>query len=155
MGQCGSVRDGWVRGAGCSADPGPPRAAGAIGGEAARRAARGARAHLAGLAAEEAVAGHYGRTGRSIAARRWRGPGGEIDLIAREGDRLVFVEVKRAPTFEAALARVTPRKLARLAAAALDYLVGDPRGLSAEMRLDIALVNGRGEVSVIENAWMA
>jgi putative endonuclease len=127
-----------------------PRASRAV---RAARGLRGAVAHRAGLAAEAAVEDHYRRAGRAIAARRWRSPHGEIDLVATEGERLVFVEVKRAETFDLAAARVSARQLARIAAAALDYLVGHPRGQDAEMRFDVALVNGRGEVSVLENAW--
>lgn len=120
-----------------------------------RRAERGARAHCSGLAAEAAVEAHYSRNGGTIAARRWRSRVGEIDLVAREGERVVFVEVKRARTFDAAVARVTGRQLSRIAAAALDFLAGHPRGQDAEMRFDVALVNGRGEISVIENVWAA
>ncbi len=119
------------------------------------RAWRGAVAHRSGLAAEAAVAAHFGRSGRAIEARRWRSPHGEIDLVAREGACVVFVEVKKARTFAAAAERVTERQFRRIAAAALDYLADHPRGQDAEMRFDVALVNDRGEVSVLENAWVA
>ena len=49
------------------------------------RKARGVTSYHAGVAAEEAVARQYERAGLHIAARRWRGKGGEIDLIARDG----------------------------------------------------------------------
>ena len=58
------------------------------------RALRGATAYRSGALAEEAVARHYEERGALIAHRRWRGPFGEIDLIAREGARVVIVEVK-------------------------------------------------------------
>lgn len=45
---------------------------------------------------EELAARALRRAGWRILARRWRGPGGEIDLVAREGERLVLVEVKSA-----------------------------------------------------------
>src|SRR5436305_1142587 len=48
-------------------------------------------------------------------------PGGEIDLIAREGDPVVFVEVKTRRRGEPAEA-VTPEKQRRLTLAALQFL---------------------------------
>ena len=58
----------------------------------AARIRRGARNFAAGLAAEDAVARHYERRGATVAHRRWRGGGAEVDLIAREGGTVVFVE---------------------------------------------------------------
>ena len=60
------------------------------------RRARGRTEHLAGLAAEERIAQDYERRGFPVAGRRWRGQGGEIDLIARDGDALIFIEVKKS-----------------------------------------------------------
>lgn len=45
---------------------------------------------------EELAARALRRLGWRILARRWRGPGGEVDLVAREGAQLVLVEVKSA-----------------------------------------------------------
>ena len=53
-------------------------------------------AYHAGLSAEDRIADDYERRGYSVAQRRWRGKGGEIDLIAQDGDGLVFIEVKKA-----------------------------------------------------------
>lgn len=121
----------------------------------AARARRGARAHLSGLAAEEAVAEHYARAGRPVAARRWRGREGEIDLVARDGEGYIFVEVKRARSFAEAAERVTPRQIGRILAAALEFLIGNPRGMNVEMRFDVALVDGAGRISIVENAFGA
>ena len=49
----------------------------------------GARSYYAGLAAEDQVATLYGRSGRAVCARRWRGSQGEIDLIARYVERML------------------------------------------------------------------
>ncbi len=119
------------------------------------RAARGGRAHLSGLAAEEAAARRYARAGCAILDRRWRGAGGEIDLVARDGGVLVFVEVKRGGSFARAAERLGKRQRARLCASAEEYLGQAPGGLLTEMRFDVALVNGAGEVSVLENAFGA
>lgn len=106
-----------------------------------------------GLAAEAQVAAHYQRSGRPIAARRWRGPGGEIDLIAREGNRLVFVEVKKSSSFARAAERLSRRQMDRICRSAAAYLAGEPMGQDTEMRFDVALVDGYGRIDIIENAF--
>lgn len=121
----------------------------------AGQAARGAMGYHAGLAAEAAVAAHYLRAGLSVVAERWRGRGGEIDLIARDGDGLVFIEVKKSRNFARAAERVTPRQIARIFAAASEFLAGEPAGQATNVRFDVALVNGTGEIEVLENALCA
>ena len=120
---------------------------------AQNRAADGRVAHLAGTAAEASVARHYERRGRSVVHRRWRGAAGEIDLIACDGDGFVFVEVKRARSLEAAALRLGRRQMDRIIAAACEFLGTQPGGMLASMRFDLALVDGRGEVRIIENAF--
>ena len=113
----------------------------------------GAVGYHAGLVAEDIVASDYARRGRPVAHRRWRGSGGEIDLIAREGDRVVFVEVKKSKTFDMAALRLGRRQMDRICSAALEFLAGEPRGQLTEMRFDLALVDGRGATRIIENAF--
>jgi putative endonuclease len=115
----------------------------------------GARSYHAGLAAEDAVERHYGGRGHAVAARRWRGLGGEIDLVLRDGAALIFVEVKLAVSHAAAAWRVTERQMARVMAAATEFVAGEPRAMDTEMRFDIALVDGQGRIEVIENAYAA
>jgi len=122
-------------------------------GESRRR--RGARAHHSGAAAEESVARHYARAGREVAARRWRGEGGEIDLVTRDGEGLIFVEIKRARSFSEAACRLTARQIARIIAAGTEYLGSMPLGQGTPVRFDLALVDGAGRVEVIENAFGA
>lgn len=114
---------------------------------------RGARAHHAGEAAEDIVARHYANLGYTVAERRWRGAGGEIDLILKGPDGLVFVEVKHSRTSDAAALRITPRQIERIYASAGQYLDTQPQGQLTPVRFDAALVNGDGRVEVIENAF--
>ena len=116
---------------------------------------RGAMAHMAGLAAEASVERLYETGGRQIAARRWRGAGGEIDLIARDGAGLIFIEVKQSRRFEDAAAHLSPGQIGRLYAAASEFMAGEPRGLDTEARFDVALVDGGGRVRILENALCA
>lgn len=115
---------------------------------------RGAVAHHAGLAAEDGVARAYRDRGMALAASRWRGAGGELDLILQDGDALVFVEVKKARTFDAAMARVTHRQVARLFAAAQEFCATQPRGALTDMRFDVALVDAHGMVRIVEDAFL-
>ncbi|MBI1873524.1 MAG: YraN family protein [Acidobacteria bacterium] len=64
------------------------------------------------------------RLGYAILARRYRTRFGEIDVIARDGETIAFVEVKMRATeaFGEPAAAVTPRKQRRLGLAAMDYL---------------------------------
>ncbi len=115
----------------------------------------GATSYHAGLAAEDIVARDYQRRGFTLRERRWRGPGGEIDLIFEKAGALVFVEVKKARDFAVAAARITRRQIERICTSAGCYLAVMPMGMSTEMRFDAALVDARGALEIVENAFGA
>lgn len=117
-----------------------------------RKQSEGKIGYLAGLAAEDAVVRTYVRAGLQLAHQRWRGQGGEVDLIFRDGAEVVFVEVKTSRTFARAAARLQPRQMARLMSAAEEFLGDEPKGLLTQMRFDVALVDGTGAVHILENA---
>ncbi len=112
-------------------------------------------ANAAGRAAEDAVARHYAARGAMARDRRWRGGGGEIDLILTDaaGD-IVFVEVKHARTHAAAAHALGAAQMARLARAADTYLGTLPAGRDTPCRFDAALVDRGGAIEVIENAFV-
>jgi putative endonuclease len=114
---------------------------------------RGAAAHQAGRMAEAQVARHYRDRGFAVCETRWRGAGGEIDLILHgaSGGGFVFVEVKTSRDLSRAAAALRPRQFLRLQAAAAEFLGGHPGGLDTPARFDLALVDGRGCVEIIEN----
>jgi len=114
----------------------------------------GTTSYHAGYAAEDIVAQDYSRRGRPVAARRWRGAGGEIDLIVRDGAQVVFVEVKKSRDFARAAARLKRGQMDRLCAAASEFIAGEPQGQLTDMRFDLAMVNRIGAVQIIENAFM-
>jgi len=98
------------------------------------------RAYRRGLLAET-VAGWFLRLrGYRILARRARTPFGEIDLVARRRDLLIFVEVKQRRTRDAALHAVTPRQQARIARASLAWLARHPGLADCNYRFDMILV---------------
>ncbi len=114
----------------------------------------GAVSFHAGLAAEAIVARHYARGGARLREMRWRGDGGEIDLVLEDGAALVFVEVKKGRDFAHAARRIGAAQQARLQQAAGAYLSGCPAGLDTECRFDVALVDGAGRVEILRNAFM-
>jgi putative endonuclease len=76
-------------------------------------------------AAAEALAAEFLRArGLTIVARNYRCRGGEIDLIARDGDTLIFVEVRLRSdaAFGGAAESITAAKKKRLRFAASHYL---------------------------------
>lgn len=113
----------------------------------------GKTSYLSGLYAEESVARDYLARGNQIAAQRWRGSRGEIDLIARDKDGLIFIEVKKARNFARAAERLTRAQMQRIYNTASEYLAGEPNGQNTQVRFDVALVNTNGQIQVIENAF--
>lgn len=113
---------------------------------------RGRMAEAAGRAAEELVARFYALKGAKPLATRWRGNAGEIDLIFREGATVVFVEVKSSASHDAAAASLSRRQQTRILAAAEEYCATLPTGSLTAMRFDVALIDRRGGMRVIEGA---
>jgi len=79
-------------------------------------------AHGFGLWAESLALALLLGKGYRVLARRYRAPGGEVDLIARRGDAIVFVEVKARAQFEAAVAAISEEKRLRISKAARFWL---------------------------------
>lgn len=118
-----------------------------------RRSARGLAAYASGLAGEEAVVRHFAKRGHDLVARRWRGSGGEIDLVFRDGEGLIFVEVKQAKHHAWAAERVSDAQVQRIFATGTEFCDTQPRGQWTDVRYDLALVDAMGRVEVIENAF--
>jgi putative endonuclease len=93
-----------------------------------------------GARAEDICAALMRGAGLRILARNWRCRVGEIDLVAADGDTLVFAEVRlrRGAAFGGAAESVTAAKRARLVAAARHYLAGRPQ---VACRFDVLLLD--------------
>ncbi|GAA5534945.1 YraN family protein [Deinococcus aluminii] len=102
---------------------------------------------MKGADAEARAADHLASLGREVVARNYRIPGGEIDLITREGNVLVFTEVRqrRNARFGGAAESVTPRKLALMRRAALAYLVREHGRDDLPCRLEVLTIDGPAE----------
>jgi len=113
----------------------------------------GQTSYHAGRIAEDIVARDYIDRHHTLAATRWRGASGEIDLILRKGALVVFVEVKKSSSFARAATRLGRRQMDRLVGAASEFIAAEPNGQLTDMRFDLAMVDGQGRVEIIENAF--
>jgi len=103
-----------------------------------------------GKSGEDLAAAELERRGYAIIARRYRTKHGEIDIVARDGETTVFVEVKARATaeFGTAAEAVTLRKQRQLAAMAGEYLALN-RLTSIPCRFDVVAIDGVGEAAVV------
>jgi len=105
------------------------------------------RAKLLGDWGEDLAADFLIRCGYECLARRFRRPGGEIDLVVRNRHVLVFVEVKtRGPrSLAAPEAWIDARKLARLRQVARRWLQENPLPDIRQYRFDVVSIRFGGE----------
>jgi putative endonuclease len=114
-----------------------------------------AAAFRVGLSAEGRAAALLVANGYAIAARRFRTPAGEIDIVARRGNELVFVEVKARGRRADAAEALTPRQRRRIVAAAEIWLRDHPDDGLREIRFDVVLVPPRGRPTHLAAAFDA
>jgi putative endonuclease len=100
-------------------------------------------AHFTGLSAESRAAAYLVAKGYRIVARRFKTSVGEVDIVARRRDVLVFVEVKARNTLDDAAFAVLPRQQQRIVAAAGAWLAGHPEDVESAIRFDAILVAPR------------
>lgn len=114
-----------------------------------------------GRAGEDLVAEYYIRQGYQILERNFVPPTGkqigELDLIVRKDQQIVFVEVKTRTSmkFGGPFEAVTRGKQVRLVRAAKFYLKFNPKYEGLEARIDVAAVdidNPASPVIIIPNA---
>lgn len=94
-----------------------------------------------GAFGENAAAAHLSREGYGIVARGWRCAAGELDIVATQGEQLVFVEVRtRRGTHAYPEESITHTKQTRLIALAYAYLAAHDLPADALWRIDIIAV---------------
>jgi putative endonuclease len=105
-----------------------------------------------GAAGEEKACSYLRAQGYRIVARNWSMRLGEIDIVARDGDVLVFVEVKArsSPGYGGAEGAVGPAKRRRLAAAASAFLAEHRCELAS--RFDVVALEG-DDVRLVRDAF--
>lgn len=93
-----------------------------------------------GLSAESRAAAYLIAKGYRIVARRFKSPGGEIDIVARRRGVLVFVEVKARNRYDDAAEAVTARQQHRIVTAAEYWLAAHAGDATGDIRFDAVLV---------------
>jgi len=108
-----------------------------------------------GREAEALAAAWLERQGLRIVSKNWRCRFGEIDLVARDGQYLVFVEVRArsSRSFGGAAESIDAPKRSRLIAAANLYLARV--GLATPCRFDAVLIDASDTPRWVRNAFSA
>lgn len=108
--------------------------------------------HKQGAAGEDAALAFLQARGYTLLARNWHCPFGEIDLIMKNGNMILFVEVKyrKSKGFGGAAYSITPAKLAKLQRSAEHYLQQQHLN-NASCRLDAVLIEGEAPPSWLQN----
>lgn len=90
--------------------------------------------------------------GYAIVRHRFSCPAGEIDLIAKRGPVLAFIEVKYRRQIDTAIEAVTPQARRRIGAAAGLFLTRQSALANHDMRYDIIAVSGL-RICHLRDAW--
>jgi putative endonuclease len=104
-----------------------------------------------GRIGEDLACAELEKRGYAILERRYRRRGGELDIVARDGRTVVFVEVKTRDgrDFGEAAEAVTARKQRRMTRVALDYLTRHHLTECA-CRFDVVSIHVENELPVVE-----
>jgi putative endonuclease len=110
-----------------------------------------------GKSGEDLAAKSLEKNGFRIVCRNYRSPFGEIDIIAKDNDTIVFIEVKsrRTPTFGHPKYAVTFDKQERISKTALYYLKMTGQS-HVRARFDVVAIsehNQQTDVEIIQNAF--
>jgi putative endonuclease len=110
-----------------------------------------------GLYGEQLACDELERRGYHVVERRYRTRAGELDIVAMDGDYLVFVEVKarRSRAFGEPEEAVTMQKQQRMVLMATDFLARNGVG-DVPCRFDVVAVNSETDppsVSVVKDAF--
>lgn len=111
-----------------------------------------AKSHRFGKKNEKLAVGFLKRRGYRIIERNFRTRMGEVDIIATDGDTIVFVEVKarRSGRYGHPKFAVTPAKQRHLSIAALSYLK-KTGNTGARARFDVVTVRYAGDMPTVEH----
>ena len=91
--------------------------------------------------------------GCKILEKRYKTPYGEIDLIAQEGNTIIFAEVKSRRNFIDIESIIPSRQVQRICKAALYYLSKLKKCHNFEFRFDLILIKKSSIFQYIKSAW--
>lgn len=106
-----------------------------------------------GLGAELLTMASLIMRGYRILAWRYKTRVGEIDIVARRGRVLAFIEVKSRATMDDALCALTPQMRQRISRAARHFLSSRAGDIGLDCRFDLVAVSGFS-VRHLDNAWL-
>ncbi len=111
------------------------------------------KAYKKGARLERLAALYLTLKGYKIMAMRYKTPMGEIDIIAKRGNVLVFAEVKGRAQIGAAIESVHERNRARIEQAARHFTARHPQLAGHDMRFDILVFAPPFSFRHLDNAW--
>jgi len=88
-----------------------------------------------------------------VIAINWRSRAGEVDLIAKRGDTLAFIEVKQRNDTDAATLSLRPQQQQRLARAAALFCAQRPEYAACTIRFDLIAFGRFGSPIHMKDAW--
>ena len=108
----------------------------------------------AGDSFEQRACGELERAGLKLLARNYSTRHGELDLVMRENDTVVFVEVRyrKSASHGDAAASVTPTKQGRLILAAQHWLAAHPSHARRPCRFDV--ISYDGPIDAVQRQWL-
>lgn len=110
-----------------------------------------------GVRAEKSAQLYLESKGYVLISVRYKTPHGEIDLLMKDGDVIVAVEVKYRKYESDSFECITPRQQKRIENALLHYLsehnINESGANSALLRFDVVLLSAAAQLTHIENAW--
>ncbi|QNN66217.1 YraN family protein [Sphingomonas rhizophila] len=112
-----------------------------------------AQAERRGRRAETIAAWWLRLQGWRILAQRARVPGGEVDLVARRGRTVAFIEVKQRATGDSAALALDQHRLRRVAVAA-ERLAPRFQRPGDDIRIDAIFVIPRRLPRHLPNVWL-
>jgi putative endonuclease len=110
---------------------------------AQRDTASARRSVTSGLAAEWLAVAFLTLKGYRLVSRRYGGKGGEIDLIARRGTLVIFVEVKARAIMDDAATAITPEKIRLVNRRIRDWCARNPWAAGLTLRADAIFLSGK------------
>ncbi|MCB1632041.1 MAG: YraN family protein [Pseudomonadales bacterium] len=111
-----------------------------------------------GRAAEDHALQQLSTQGLRLVARNFRCRLGEIDLVMRDGDTLVFVEVRARASasarFGSAVETISATKRRRLQASAALFIAWHPSLQRQPLRFDLFAIDGAPGVATPRTTWI-
>lgn len=105
-----------------------------------------------GVDAEKLAIEYLSNLGFTALEERYKTPYGEIDIISRKDDLIIFVEVKKRKSFGFD-DPISEKQKKRITNAALQYISENPEINELNLRFDCVLIDSSNTVTHIDNAW--